>query len=198
MLVNGNVTSQIIPGRGLRQGDPLSPYLFIICAEGLSTLIRKDEAMGEINGVKICNNAPIISHLLFADDCFLFFRANVDQTSKMRAILSTYERASGQVVNLQKSEIFCSRNVLTTDHNNIASILGVQVVLGTGKYLGLPYMIGRSKKSTFSFIKDRIWKKINSWSSKSLSKADREVLIKFVPQSIPTYFISLFTLPLSL
>ena len=77
VLVNGNATSQIIPGRGLRQGDPLSPYLFIICAEGLSALIRKAEARGEINGVKICNNAPIISHLLFADDCFLFFQAEL-------------------------------------------------------------------------------------------------------------------------
>jgi len=102
VLVNGNVTSQIIPGRGLRQGDPLSPYLFIICAEGLYALIRKAEVRGEINGVKICNNTPIISQLLFVDDCFLFFRANVDQASKMRAILSTYERVSGQKVNLQK------------------------------------------------------------------------------------------------
>jgi len=154
--------------------------------------------MGEINGVKICNNAPIISHLLFVDECFPFFRANVDQTNKMQAILSIYERASGQVVNLKKSEIFCSRNVLSTNHNNIANILGVQAVLGTGNYLGLPSMIGRSKKSTFSFIKDRIWKKINSWSSKSLSKVGREVLIKFVLQSIPPYFMSLFTLPVFL
>ena len=99
---------------------------------------------------------------------------------------------------LQKSEIFCSRNVLTTYHNNIASILDLHAVLGTGKYLGLPSMIGRSKKSTFNFIKDRIWKKISSWSSKSLSKASREVLIKFVLQSFPTYFMSLFTLPASL
>jgi len=67
-----------------------------------------------------------------------------------------YEKASGQAVNLQKSEIFCSRNVSTAGHNNIANILGVKVVLGTGKYLGLPSMIGRSKKSTFNFIKDRV------------------------------------------
>jgi len=72
--VNGNATSPIILGRSLRQGDPLSPYLFIICVEGLSALIRKVEVMGEINDVKICNNAPIIFHLLFVDDCFIFFR----------------------------------------------------------------------------------------------------------------------------
>jgi len=86
MLVNGKVTSQIIPVRGLRQGDSLSPYLFIIYVEGLSALIRKAEVRDQINGIKICNKAPIISHLLFADDCFLFFRVNVDQASKIRAI----------------------------------------------------------------------------------------------------------------
>jgi hypothetical protein len=59
-------------------------------------------------------------------------------------------------------------------------------------------MIGRSKKNTFNYIKDRVWKKINSWSSKSLSKAGREVLIKSVLQSIPTYLMSLFTIPSSL
>jgi hypothetical protein len=59
-------------------------------------------------------------------------------------------------------------------------------------------MIGRSRKAIFSFIKDRVWKKINSWSSKSMSKAGREVLIKSVLQSIPTYFMSIFTIPSSL
>jgi hypothetical protein len=73
VIFNGNTVGPIIPGRGLRQGDPLSPYLSIICAEGLSALIRKAEGRGDIHGVKICKNAPIISHLLFADDCFLFF-----------------------------------------------------------------------------------------------------------------------------
>jgi len=198
VLVNGNSADPIIPGRGLRQDDPLSPYLFIICAEGLSALIRNSEARGEINGAKICNNAPIVSHLLFADDCFMFFRANNSQAVKMKNILNIYEKASGQTANLQKSEFFCSRNVSSTDHNNIADILEVRAVLGTGKYLGLPSMIGRSKKATFGFIKDRIWKKINSWSSKCLSKAGREVLIKSVLQSIPTYFMSMFTLPSSL
>jgi hypothetical protein len=70
VLVNDNVTDPIKPGCGLRQGDPLSPYLFIMCAEGLTALIRHAEARGDIHGVKICRNAPIISHLLFADDCF--------------------------------------------------------------------------------------------------------------------------------
>jgi hypothetical protein len=136
--------------------------------------------------VKIWNNAPIISHLLFAYDFFLFFRASSTEALRMKKILSIYEVASGQAINLQKSEIFCSKNY----HK--------QSVLGTGKYLSLPSMIGRSKKATFNCIKHRVWKTINSWSSKCLSKAGREVLIKLILQSIPTYFMSLFTLPSSL
>jgi hypothetical protein len=116
----------------------------------------------------------------------------------MKNILATYEAASGQTINFQKSEIFCSRNVPGNIQTSISNLVGVNAVLGTGKYLGLPSMIGRSKKAVFSFIKDRVWKKINSWSSKSLSKAGREVLIKSVLQSIPTYFMSLFTIPSSL
>ncbi|CAJ2636114.1 unnamed protein product [Trifolium pratense] len=198
VILNGNTAGPIIPGRGLRQGDPLSPYLFIICAEGLSALIRKAECKGDIHKVKICRNAPIISHLLFADDCFLFFRASDSEAVIMKNILSTYEAASGQAINLQKSEIYCSRNVSSAIQNSVSNILGVQQVLGTGKYLGLPSMVGRSRKATFRFIKDRIWKKINSWSSRCLSQAGREIMIKSVLQSIPSYIMSIFLIPSSL
>ncbi|MCH80906.1 replication protein A 70 kDa dna-binding subunit, partial [Trifolium medium] len=198
VIVNNEIVGPIIPGRGLRQGDPLSPYLFIICAEGLSALIRQAEARGDIHGTKICRNAPIISHLLFADDCFLFFRATENEAHIMKNILSTYEKASGQAISLPKSEIFRSRNVPQSLKNSIANLLGAQAVLGTGKYLGLPSMVGRSKKATFNFIKDRVWRKINSWSSKCLSKAGREVMIKSVLQSIPSYVMSIFLIPSSL
>jgi hypothetical protein len=96
----------------------------------------------------------------------------------MKDILLTYETASGQAISLPKSEIFSSRNVSAPLRNKLVTILGVQVVLGTGKYLGLPSMIGRNKNSTFAYIKDRVWQKINSWGSRCLSKAGREVMIK--------------------
>jgi hypothetical protein len=69
------------------------------------------------------------------------------------------------------------------------------VRLGTGKYLGLPSMVGRSKKTTFSFTKDRVWQQISSWSSKCLSKVGREVMIKLVLQVFPSYVMSIFRLP---
>jgi len=116
----------------------------------------------------------------------------------MKNILTTYETVSGQTISLPKSEIFCSRNVPDPLKQTITNILGVQVVLGTGKYLGLPSMIGRDRTVTLPFIKDRVWQKINSWSGKCLSKAGREVMIKSILQAIPSYVMSIFHLPATL
>ncbi|XP_039687912.1 uncharacterized protein [Medicago truncatula] len=105
-----------------------------------------------LTGTKVCRQAPSVSHLLFADDCFLFFKANEGQAHVMKHILSTYELASGQVIGLPKSEIYCSRNVPDDLKANITDISGVQLVLGTGKYFGLPSMIGRDRNATFAYV----------------------------------------------
>lgn len=70
---NGSYVGPVIPSRGLRQGDPLSPYLFLLCVEGLSDALINAAAVGDIHGSQICHSAPIVTHLLFADDSFLFF-----------------------------------------------------------------------------------------------------------------------------
>jgi hypothetical protein len=77
-------------------------------------------------------------------------------------VLRVYEAASGQEINMTKSEVFFSRNISVPAQEDLSRIMGVRHVLGTGTYLGLPSMVGRSKKETFAFIKDRIWKRINS------------------------------------
>ncbi|GAU27143.1 hypothetical protein TSUD_104520 [Trifolium subterraneum] len=86
-------------------------------------------------------------------------------------ILKTYEDASGQEVNMAKSEVFFSRNLSSAAQEDLSRLMGVKHVLGTGTYLGLPSMVGRSKKNTFAYVKDRIWKRINSWRGRALSKA---------------------------
>jgi len=116
----------------------------------------------------------------------------------MKDILTTYEAASGQAISLPKSEIFYSWNVPDTLKNNITNILGVRAILGTGKYLGMPSMIGRDRAAIFAYIKDRVWQRIKSWSSKCLSKAGREVMIKSVLQDILSFVMSLFQLPTTL
>ena len=198
VIVNNELVGPVVPGRGLRQGDPLSPYLYIICAEGLSSLIRYAERRGDISGISICHGAPFVSHLLFADDCFLFFKACDRQAQVMKNILTMYEAASGQAISLPKSEIYFSRNVSDTLQHSITNIMGVQVALGTGTYLGLPSMIGRNRTTVFSYIKDRVWHKINSWGSRCLSKAGKEIMIKSVLQAIPSYVMSIFKIPNSI
>lgn len=98
----------------------------------------------------------------------------------MQSILNMYEQSSGQSINLHMSDIFYSRNVDYGLKNSLSQKLGVSVVLGTGKYLGLPSVVGRKKKATFKYIKDRVWQKIYSWSGRMLSKAGREIMIKSV------------------
>ena len=71
--VNGNLTEPFIPTRGLRQGDPLSPYLFLFVSECLTKIINNSIQRQELKDFKICRGAPGISHLLFADDCLVFF-----------------------------------------------------------------------------------------------------------------------------
>lgn len=116
----------------------------------------------------------------------------------MKNIFNTYDAASGQAISLPKLEIFYSRNVPDALKNNITNILAVRAVLGTGKYLGMPSMIRRDRTTTFAYIKDRVWQRINSWSSKCLSKARHEVMIKSVLQAIPSYVMSLYQLPSTL
>ena len=191
VLMNFDRVGPFVPGRGLRQSDQLSPYLFTLVDEGLSTLIHKAVNSGDIHGVQVCRGASVVSHLLFADVCFLFCRANVVEAQCLLIILKTYEATSGQEINLSKSEAFFSRNMSRAAQEGLSRIIGVRHVIGTEKYLGLPSMIGRDKRFIFSFIKDRIWRQINAWRGRALSKAGKEVMIKSVLQSIPSYIMSL-------
>jgi hypothetical protein len=111
ILINGSPTRYFFPKRGLRQGDPLSPYLFIICADVLSAMISKAHSEKLIQGVKIAPTAPEITHLFFADDSLMFCRANKEETSHIQAIITQYQMASGQMVNYNKSEIIFSKKV---------------------------------------------------------------------------------------
>ncbi|XP_074346544.1 uncharacterized protein LOC141685334 [Apium graveolens] len=109
-LYDGNVFGDVVPRRGLRQGDPISPYMYILCAEGLSSIIRRNEETGLLHGCTIARGAPAISHLLFADDCYFFFKAEGVEANVMKRILNRYENISGQMVNYSKSALTFSAN----------------------------------------------------------------------------------------
>ena len=74
---NSQETDKFTPTRGIRQGDPLSPYLFLLCAKGISSLLQYEEEAGGIEGVRVCRNAPSVSHLLFADDSLILMKADI-------------------------------------------------------------------------------------------------------------------------
>lgn len=113
MTYNNHVTECIIPERGLRQGDPLSPYLFIICSEWLSWMITKSQYNRKFDGIRICTEAPTISQLFFADDSLFFFCTNKRSIEELKRIMSLYEGISGQKINFDKSELCLSRNSIT-------------------------------------------------------------------------------------
>jgi hypothetical protein len=198
ILVNGKPSQQFTPQRGLRQGDPLSPYLFIICANVLSGQILKAQQMGKIHGIKVAHGAPEVSHLIFADDSLFFCRANIKEAQEIKNIITEYQEASGQLVNMNKSEIMFSKHTPPHLKATINQTLPMQRVDQFSKYLGMPTQIGRSKARVFDYIQDRIWKKLKGWKEKHISFAGRSTLIKAVAQAIPTYIMSCFLLPKSL
>jgi len=198
VLINGQPMKQFSPSRGLRQGDPLSPYLFLLCAEGLSALIRTAEREGRISGVPIAVGGTRLSHLFFADDCLLFCRANSMEWSSIMEILNVYERASGQQLNAAKTSVFFSRNTGNDFREWVRSTAGLAVVQGFEKYLGLLAMVGTSKTRTFASLVSRVRKKLEGWKERFLSQAGREILLKAVVQAIPTYAMSVFQLPKTL
>ncbi|CAL1372064.1 unnamed protein product [Linum trigynum] len=111
VLVNGHQSPSFIPIRGLRQGDTLSPYLFLLCAEGLSAYTKAAVQHKRFYGISPARGAPTVTHLFFADDSVFFGRANAHDSSTLKHILQAYERESGQMVNLQKSEVSFSGKV---------------------------------------------------------------------------------------
>jgi hypothetical protein len=180
VLINGQPSSPFSPQRGLRQGDPLSPYLFVLCADVLSGLIHKEVEAKNIHGIKIARSAPLISHLFFADDSLLLARASQSEARNILKILEKYQQASGQVVNLDKSEASFSRNVPIEDLNAICELMNVKAVEAQSRYLGFPVPFGRSKKVIFAGVMDKVWKKLKGWKEKFLSRAGKETLIKAV------------------
>lgn len=194
-LRNGELFGNIHPKRGVRQGDPISPYLYILCAEGLSAIIRNYEATGLVHGCKIARGAPSVSHLLFADDCYFFFRASKTEASTMKAILNRYEQISGQAINYTKSNVVFSPNTSLTDRRMVCDNLGVGEARLPGKYLGMPMFVGKNKAEIFGFLTDRVRQKLQGWMNKELSKAGKITLLKSAAQTIPNFWMSIFLIP---
>ncbi|KAF5472052.1 hypothetical protein F2P56_008799 [Juglans regia] len=155
VLINGIPSYLIIPTRGLRQGCPLSPYLFVLCAEALSSMLQQAESSHLLRGVRVCNRAPWINHLFFADDSIVFCLSSVALNVHLQNILNLYGAASGQLLNMEKTELLFSRNVDGGVRTAIQELWGVNSIHSHDRYLGLPSFVGKSKLSTFRDVKEK-------------------------------------------
>jgi hypothetical protein len=192
---NSDETDMFIPTRGLRQGDPLSPYLFLLCAEGLFGLLLHEEEVGGIDGVRVCRNAPSVSHLLFADDSLNFMKAETNNATSLQRVLDTYCANSGQLVSLAKSSIFFSPNTNVLLRAEVCEALHIDTVALSDKYLGLPALVGADRSDCFEHFIERIIQRINGWKEKILSVGGKEILLKAVVQAIPVYAMPVFQIP---
>jgi hypothetical protein len=189
ILLNGSPFGFFSPGRGLRQGDPLSPFLFILGFEVFSRLMFKKERNGCLKGLRITRNCLPIHHLLFAYDLLIFGKASVSKATNIKSCLDKYCRWPGQSINVFKSSIRFNRNTNPTTTEHISNIIPYPTNTNTSLYLGLPILMGNSKKRAFQGIINNVLSKIEGWRAKTLFQAGILVLIKSVASS--------FLLPMS-
>ena len=197
-LINGGLQGRVQPSRGLRQGDPLSPYLFILCMEVLSGLYDNALRDGTMPGVKVGRHCPPINHLLFADDTMFFGKSNATSYETLLAIINKYESVSGQRINKVKSAVTFSSKTNAEAKARVKCKLEINNKGGIGKYLGLPEHFGRRKRDIFASIVDRIRQRSHGWTAKYLSGAGKMVLLKAVLSYMPNYAMSCFKLAKSL
>ena len=169
LILNGEPRGSIHLERGLRQGDPLFPYLFLICAEGLLAKLKEAELEGKITGVAISRGGPKITNFCFADDSLVLCRANIEECRNIQQILQKYEVESGQKLNQDNTTICFSKNVEEDTKNAIQASLSIPEIKEFEKYLGMPSFVGRNKQASFSNIKERAWRVIQGWGEKLLS-----------------------------
>uniref|UniRef100_A0A803PEK7 Reverse transcriptase domain-containing protein n=1 Tax=Cannabis sativa TaxID=3483 RepID=A0A803PEK7_CANSA len=193
--INGQVHGSLKPSWGLRQGDPLSPYLFILYSEGLSAVLQDFQNKDLLSGIAISRHAPSITHLLFADDSFLFCTSNRQSCENLHHALSLYSKASGQMVNFAKSSILFSPNTSQEIRNLFFQTFQLEDREFITKYLGLPQCLSRVKYPAFTFLKDKVANIIHSWNHKWFSRAGKETLIKAVLQAIPSYAMACYRIP---
>lgn len=195
VVINGKLHSFFSSSRGLKQGDPLSPTLFIIVAEvlsrGLNTLHEEEGFVG----YGLPKWSPKISHLAYADDTILFGSVDRGSIIKMMRILKEYEDESGQRINIGKSAFYLHDNSLLCVEIRFRRLTGIRQRNFSFTYLGCPVFHGRSKICYFEDIMKNISRRILSWHNKLLSFGGKQILFIHVLQTMPTNLLFVMNPP---
>ncbi|CAM8932747.1 unnamed protein product [Rhodiola kirilowii] len=194
VLINGSPTEEFPMERGLRQGDPLSPFLFLIAAEGLSRLLARAKEVGDLRGVEWVRNGDRMNHLQYADDTIIFCEAELEEIKSLRRILKSFEAASGLRINYSKSKCV-GIGVKEGDLKQFAQTLGCATGQLPLEYMGILVGADPRKVKTWAPVIDKFKEKLASWRSLNLSMAGRLVLVKAALSNLLVYYASLFKMP---
>ncbi|XP_074291074.1 uncharacterized protein LOC141617835 [Silene latifolia] len=187
ILWNGEPTTQFIPSRGLRQGDPLSSYLFVMCLEKLKQAINLEVRNHNWKPIILCRDGTMLTNLFFADDMVIFGEASVEQALVINFVINNFCKAYGEKVSVPKSRVFFSNNTDISTRTEVCEALGFEETDDLGKYLGMPTINGRVTRQTFAHLEDKINKRLAGWSTKRLSLAGRATLVQSTLTTIANY-----------
>ncbi|KAJ4750854.1 RNA-directed DNA polymerase (reverse transcriptase)-related family protein [Rhynchospora pubera] len=193
--INGKGNEFINPTRGLRQGCPMSPYVFIIAMEVLSRMIKGAISGEMLRGIQVAHTSPVVTHAIYADDLILMGDAREVEVQLLYSLLQTFANASGLHINPYKSKLWFSRNCNQQIVNRIKEMWGVEDVNGEEKYLGVMLNEKGDIRSNGKLLLEKLKAKLSGWKSHMLSHAGRLVLIKSVLMSMPVYTMSLEMIP---
>lgn len=195
IVVNGGALDHILPLKGLRQGDPLSPHIFILCMDFLGQLIEEKCSTKSWKLVRASRSGQAFFHLFFADDLVLFAKADQENCVEIREVLDLFCSRSGQSISGAKSRVYFSPNVDRERREELCDILGFQSTSNLGKYLGIPFKHPGSSSQNFNFVIERVKQKLADWKANLLSLAGRSILVKHVSSTIPNYVMQSAQLP---
>ena len=196
LILNNEPQGFFKPTRGLRQGDPLSPYLFIICMDVLAKRLQSYALDAKTGiGIKIAPTATRIPCLFFADDSLLFCKANMQACHKLKAALDDFCAQSGQLINFHKSSLMFSKNTCNFDKQAVGGVFNIPHSVSFGKYLGCSLFQGRPSADLFHSLTSKAASKLDTWVSNCFSKAGRVVLIQANLESLPTHTMQCYKLP---
>jgi len=193
VLINGSPSKEFLMGRGIRQGDPLSPFLFLIAVEGLSVLFQRAASNDLFKGIPF-GDSFCLSHLQYADDTLIFMPANLHMVKTVKRILLWFAICSGLHINFHKSSLI-GINVGEDTCASMAYSVFCRFDSLPCSYLGMPLGSNPKRLSTWKPIIENFIRKLSMWRGRMLSMAGRICLIKSVLSSLPVYYMSSFLMP---